>query len=265
MRPALLILAAVVGTLAPGAAAAAAPAADYVALGDSYASGTGTRTYDPASGDCLRSPAAYPELWVDAHDVATFVFDACSGATTADLLATQLTNLSVETDLVTVSIGGNDAGFSQVIGECQVGGPQQCDAAIERAETFIVEELPARLDDVYTAIRERAINSRLVVMGYPQRFELGPCANSIDAVHRERLNGVADQLAAVTADRAAAASADFVDVRAAFAGHRVCAADEWINGPSFPIRESYHPDIDGHADAYLPALVAATGSPSSGR
>ncbi len=258
-RTLLSILVLISGALVPGTTAAAGTAVDYVALGDSYSSGTGTRTYDPASGDCLRSPAAYPELWVDSHDVATFVFDACSGATTADLLASQLTNLSVETDLVTVSIGGNDAGFSRVLSECQVGGPQRCDAAIERDEQFIAEELPARLDDVYAAIRERASNARLVVMGYPQLFELGPCANSIDATRRERLNRVADQLAAVTADRAAIASADFVDVRAAFVGHRVCAADEWINGPSFPVHESYHPDIDGHSDAYLPALAAVTG------
>ncbi|MPZ66518.1 MAG: lipase [Pseudonocardiaceae bacterium] len=254
-----MLLVLICGALVSGAPAAAETTVDYVALGDSYSSGTGTRNYDPASGDCLRSPAAYPELWVNSHDVATFVFDACSGATTAELLASQLSNLSVETDLVTVSIGGNDAGFSEVLGECQVGGPQRCAAAIESAKEFIAEDLPARLDDVYAAIQQRANNARLVVMGYPQLFELGPCFNSIDATHRERLNGVADQLAAVTADRARSASADFVDVRAAFAGHRVCAADEWINGPSYPVQESYHPDIHGHANAYLPALVAVTG------
>ncbi|MGH3978716.1 MAG: SGNH/GDSL hydrolase family protein [Pseudonocardiaceae bacterium] len=232
---------------------------DYVALGDSYASGVGTRTYDPGSGSCLRSPAAYPELWAGTHEVASFVFEACSGATTEELLAGQLENLTAGTDLVTVSIGGNDAGFAQVMLECQVGGPARCDAAIARAETFIADQLTVRLDTAYAAIRERATSARVLVIGYPQLFEVGPCFTSIDPGHRARLNGVADQLAAVTADRAAAASAEFLDTRAAFTGHRVCAPDPWINGPSFPVQESYHPDVDGHASAYLPVLVAATG------
>lgn len=260
MRRALLsVLAALSLGAATAAPAGAQQAIDYVALGDSYASGAGTRTYDPASGSCLRSPAAYPSLWAASHEVSTFVFDACSGATTGDLLADQLSNLSVETDLVTVSIGGNDAGFSWVIRECQVGGAARCDAALTQAETFIAVELPARLDTAYGAIIEQASTARVIVMGYPQLFEPGVCLNSINATVRARINGVADRLAAVLADRAAAADAEFLDTRAAFTGHRVCARDEWINGPSFPVVESYHPDVDGHQRAFLPTLVAATG------
>ncbi|MDQ3150690.1 MAG: SGNH/GDSL hydrolase family protein [Actinomycetota bacterium] len=258
-RVVLCVLATV--ALAAGAAAPAVAQApvDYVALGDSYASGTGTRTYDPTSGSCLRSPVAYPSLWAASHAASTFVFDACSGATTAELLATQLSNLSVETDLVTVSIGGNDAGFARVLTECQVGGPVRCDVAIRQAEAFIAGELAARLDDVYAAVTERAVNARVLVMGYPRLFETGLCLTSISRAFRVRLNAVADQFAAVTAGRATAADAEFVDTREAFTGHRVCAPDEWINGPTFPVVESYHPDVDGHAKAYLPTLVAATG------
>jgi len=252
----LAVLAFGAGTAAP---AGAQDAIDYVALGDSYASGTGTRTYDPASGSCQRSPAAYPSLWAASHDVSTFWFDACSGADTRDLLAGQLSNLSAETDLVTVSIGGNDTGFSRATRECQVGGAARCDAALTQAETFITAELPGRLDAAYGAINERASSARVLVMGYPQLFELGGCFNSINATDRARINRIADRLAAVIADRAAVAGADFLDTRPAFSGHRVCAQDEWINGPSVPVVESYHPDVDGHQRAYLPTLVAATG------
>lgn len=258
-RVVLCVLATLAFAAAAGAPAAAQDPVDYVALGDSYASGTGTRVYDPTSGSCLRSPAAYPSLWAASHVVSTFVFDACSGATTGELLATQLSNLSVETDLVTVSIGGNDAGFARVLTECQVGGPVRCDAAIRQAEVFIADSLPARLDSVYAAVTERAANARVLVMGYPRLFETGPCLISISSAFRTRLNAVADQLAAVTAGRSTAAGAEFVDTRDAFGGHRVCAGDPWINGPTFPVVESYHPDVDGHAKAYLPSLVAATG------
>lgn len=61
------------------------------------------------------------------------------------------------------------------------------------------------------------------------------------------------------ADRAAAADAEFVDTRKAFKGHRVRASDEWINGSSYPVVESYHSDIEGRRKAYLPALLVATG------
>lgn len=256
----LALVAAASGVAAP--AAVAQQAVDYVALGDSYASGTGTRSYYPGSGSCLRSPFAYPVLWIRSHSTSSFFFDACSGATTDDLLAGQLGNLGPGTDLVTVSIGGNDAGFAQVMSTCQVRGPAACEVAITAAEAYIGSELPARLDATYQAIRDGASAARVVVMGYPQLFEVGPCINSLTPATRARLNGVADQLAAVIADRASTAGFEFADSRAGFAGHRVCAVDEWINGPSFPARESYHPDQDGHANAYLPALDALTGSMS---
>jgi lysophospholipase L1-like esterase len=259
-RGVLVVVLSVVATAAVLAAPPAADASgelDYVALGDSFASGTGTRSYYPDSGDCLRSSFAYPVLWARSHETSSFSFAACSGASTGELLSGQLGRLSAETDLVTVSIGGNDAGFVRVLTTCQLEGPSACDRAIAVARDYIANQLPGRLDTVYDAIKRQAGTAEVIVLGYPELFETGPCGNSIDAVRRTGLNVVADQLAAVTADRAAAAGFVFADPRGAFAGHRVCAPDEWINGPSWPIQESYHPDRDGHASAYLPTLVAA--------
>ncbi|HEX2297636.1 MAG TPA: lipase, partial [Pseudonocardiaceae bacterium] len=85
---------------------------------------------------------------------------------------------------------------------------------------------------------------------------------SIDAARRARLNAVADRLAAVTADRADAAGFTFADTNGAFAGHRVCAPDPWLNGPAWPVQESYHPDRDGHARALFPVLSAVTSTVS---
>ena len=53
-------------------------ATKYVALGDSYSSGTGTRSYYDSS--CQRSVHAYPYLLHNAHPSWTFVHAACSGA-----------------------------------------------------------------------------------------------------------------------------------------------------------------------------------------
>ncbi|MGH4026025.1 MAG: SGNH/GDSL hydrolase family protein [Pseudonocardiaceae bacterium] len=253
----IVAIAVTVATVAAPSAGGAVAAPDYVAVGDSYASGTGTRAYDPDSGGCQRSSFAYPQLWAQAHSTSSFSFTACSGATTGQL-AGQLGALSPDTDLVTVSIGGNDAGFGSVMVTCQLRGPAACDRAITDAQRFIAEQLPGRLDSAYAAISERADAAQVVVLGYPQLFETGRCVTSIDAGRRARLNTVADQLAAVTADRAAATGFTFADTRSVFAGHRVCAPDPWINGPSWPIQESYHPGRAGHARGFLPVLTAVT-------
>lgn len=257
-----LIAAAVAAGTVAAPAGTAAVDLDYVALGDSYASGTGTRSYFPGSGGCHRSPLAYPVLWAQAHPTSSFAFAACSGARVDDLVAHQLGSLSAGTDLVTVSIGGNDAGFAQVMTTCQLRGPQDCDRAITTAEDYIATRLPGRLDTAYAAIEERAGAAEVVVLGYPRLFETGRCISSIDAARRARLNAVADRLAAVTADRADAAGFTFADTSGAFTGHRVCAPDPWLNGPAWPLQESYHPDRDGHARALLPVLRTVTNTAS---
>lgn len=253
----IVAIAVTLATVAAPSAGGAVAAPSYVAVGDSYASGTGTRVYDPNSAGCQRSSYAYPALWAQAHSAWSFSFTACSGATT-DQLAGQLGPLSPDTDLVTVSIGGNDAGFGPVMMTCQLRGPAACDRAIADAQRFIAEQLPGRLDAAYATIGEQAGAAEVVVLGYPQLFETGRCVTSIDAGRRARLNAVADQLAAVTADRADAAGFTFADTRGVFAGHRVCSPDPWLNGPSWPIQESYHPGRLGHARGFLPVLTAIT-------
>src|SRR3954447_11844668 len=90
--------------------AANAFAVRYVALGDSYSSGVGTRTY--YDSNCKRSVYAYPYLLHNAHPSWAFVNATCSGATPTDVLNTQVAGLTTDTNWVTYTIGGNDAGFS---------------------------------------------------------------------------------------------------------------------------------------------------------
>ncbi|MGW3471765.1 SGNH/GDSL hydrolase family protein [Saccharopolyspora sp. NPDC000995] len=248
------------GTVLATPAVAAPGAEHYAALGDSYASGVGTRDYFEDSGDCLRSPKAYAQLWADSHDVASFAFEACSGAVTGDVNSGQLDKLSAGTTLVTISIGGNDTGFSSVIRDCLLGDDARCDSAVSKGEDRARNELPDKLDTTYANIREGAPNAKVVVLGYPRLNELGDCGIPFFSdAKRQRINDGADVLAEVISGRAEAAGFTFADTRDAFAGHGVCSCDEWINGPSNPLVESFHPDTDGHAKAYLPVLNEITG------
>ncbi|MCI4065187.1 SGNH/GDSL hydrolase family protein [Micromonospora sp. R77] len=242
------------------AAPASAAGTDYAALGDSYSSGVGTNNYDGTSGSCLRSPQSYPRLWVNSHTVASFQFVACSGATTREVLNNQLGALNSGTDLVTISIGGNDAGFANVVTTCRLGSDSSCLSAVNTAKAYISNTLPGRLDETYRAIRSRAPGARVVVLGYPRLFELGSCGfGSISEYKRSLLNGGSDTMSGVISARAGAAGFSYVDVRGRFAGHGVCASTPWINGTTFPVVESYHPKAAGYSGGYLPALAAATG------
>lgn len=250
------LTAAVLGAVVvPGVAQAAT--VNYVALGDSYSSGVGAGPYDLST--CLRSQKSYAPLWAAAHQVTSFRFPACGGAVTADVISSQVGSLSSSTTLVTITIGGNDAGFADVMTSCRFGSTSSCESAVNGSRAFATTTLPGRLDTTYSAIRDRAPAARLVVLGYPRLFETGSCGLlAMSSYKRTILNQAADVLNGVIADRARAAGATFVDARPFFAGHGVCAADPWIHDISGVV-EAYHPDADGYRYGYLPALTATLG------
>lgn len=249
----------------------AAGAADYVALGDSYSSGTGTRSYYEG---CERSVYAYPYIIKDSLG-SSFSFVACGGAKTQDVLNNQVSALSTGTEFATISIGGNDAGFSSVITECAkpvlpfTSNP--CDPAVNTAQSYITNTLPGRLDLVYTQIRNRAPNAVVATLAYPRLF-MGEDCNAgtfFSAAEMTRLNQTADMLASVSRAKAQQYGFTFVDPRAAFVGHAVCDDPEWLNGLSNPTSESYHPNRLGHsafAGMVRAALLAAPepGAPVGG-
>jgi lysophospholipase L1-like esterase len=251
---ALLVLA---SALTPAAASTAHQTGGYAALGDSYAAGLGAG--GEGSAPCYRSDNAYPALWAAAHGVGLAGFVACSGATTADVLAGQLGALGPGTDLVTVTVGGNDIGFADVMRVCSLSTDQACLDRIAQSETVMHGALPGGLDAVYGAVHEHAPNARLVVLGYPRLFETGICLTSLSQRKRIALNAAADELAEVIAGRAQADGATFVDVRPEFAGHGVCALLPWIHSLTYPVSHSYHPTATGQRLGYLDALTAVTG------
>lgn len=219
--------------------------ANYVAQGDSYASGTGTREYYDSG--CQRSNHSYAKQ-LAAQEGMNLSHVACSGARIPDVRANQLGALSTATNLVTLSIGGNDSGFSSVITQCAKPWPYSCTTDINNARSFITNTLPAQLDGLYTEIETRAPYARVIVIGYPRLFNGEECNlfARISSSEQTSLNGVADLLATKIAAAAAAHGFEFLDVRTPFNTHRVCDDVEWLNGLSNPVGESYHPNQLGH-------------------
>jgi lysophospholipase L1-like esterase len=240
--------------------AGAANAERYVALGDSYSSGTGTRTYFHSG--CQRSVYAYPYLLSQQRANTQLVFSACSGAKTADVLNNQVSSLTTGTGIVTITIGGNDAGFSSVITECaKPEWASVCDTRVNEAQNFIRNTLPGRLNNVYSQIKSRSPAARVIVLGYPRIFMGVDCNGGtwFDSDDMVMLNQTADLLRDVTAARAAAYGFTFKDAIPPFIGHAVCSSSEWINGLSNPVGESYHPNRTGHSSGYLPLVRQVVG------
>jgi lysophospholipase L1-like esterase len=239
--------------------AAAVTATTYSALGDSYSSGVGAGSYG-SSGACKRSANAYPQLWANAHAGTQFQFLACSGARTSDVL-TQAASIPSSATMVTVSVGGNDAGFTDVITTCTLNSDQTCLDRVNTAKTYVNGTLPALLDNVYSTIKAKAPNARLIVLGYPRFYAVpGSCSVGLSDTKRTAIDSGSDTIDTVLASRASAAGATFVDVRSNFTGHNICSTGTaYLHSLTYPVDESYHPTVAGQAGGYYPALKAVTG------
>lgn len=255
--------------------AQAATRGSYVALGDSYSAGVGAEAtvadQNPLSG-CHRTSRAY------FHTVAkTFQFAggssfyACSGATVSDVRdgksgePSQLKRVDANTSLVTLSVGGNDIGFSKIMAGCVVKLPWS--KGCEKQGGDIADRMAAlreSLPRLITQITARAPRARVIVMGYPRPFS-EVSANGGDNLtldDQRWLNGRARDLnelirqAVAEADQHVAAtrgqgSVEFVDAYSAFSGHEAGSSDPYMNGLSVDLGalaaepRSYHPTAKG--------------------
>jgi lysophospholipase L1-like esterase len=202
-------------------------------------------------------------------------FFACAGAVTGNVLAAaeggyiqspvhgfrdvvpQVDNsfLNYGTDLVTVTIGGNDVYFANVLTNCAIQ-PHCASRSYVRDVFANIEALKPRLVDIYQSIRKKTFNADVLVLGYPQLFpdgiaeqtctELAPWLGEMNFLRQ-----AADRLNAIIHEAATAAGVKFLDVAAEFANHEVCGSQgAWMNGPDlalgFPIDdESFHPNVLG--------------------
>ncbi len=248
--------------LAVSAATHAAAAEQYVALGDSYSSGTGTRSYYDSS--CQRSNYSYAKIIGAERPNTSVNLVACSGAKTGDVLANQVSALSSTTRWASITIGGNDAGFSDVITACALPSwASNCNGKIDTAQSYINNTLPGKLTSVYSQIKSRAPNATVIVLSYPRLF-MGEDCNAgtfFSSSEMTRLNQTADLLRDKIKAAAAAQGSRFVfkDAIGPFTGHAVCSSTEWLNGLSNPVGESYHPNRTGHRSGYVPLVRAVMG------
>ncbi len=251
------------GFAAVPAGAAPPPQADYVALGDSYAAGQGAAPY--TSGTCFVSRKGYPEI-ADNHRALVLTSNAaCSGATTLSVLTEQLSKVTANTKVVTVTVGGNDLDTTGLLATC-FADPSACETAALEKRAVILEaltnptesELVQRLAAISFSIRAQAPTAKIVFTGYPMLFDstfLDPRAVMV--------NNLTAGLNSVIAAIAPATGAHFVDVAPAFMGHGIGSSDPWINYDVANIfdRANFHPNGEGYRHGYYASLVGVLTTP----
>lgn len=153
----------------------------WAALGDSFAAGIGAGGDVGGSGSCSRRTGAYP-IWLNSspdliyNNPHNFSFLACSGDTTANVIATQIPQFSASytshQDVVTLSIGGNDVGFARILDACITQAWwSDCDAQLAQAPTTITNLIPTLVNtytNILSAVQEAngRPGFRLIVTGW---------------------------------------------------------------------------------------------------
>ncbi|MFF1530587.1 GDSL-type esterase/lipase family protein [Cellulomonas sp. NPDC058312] len=268
----------------------------YVAMGDSYASGEGVRPYldqDPTTGTgrteaflCHRSARGWPALVrrdgtgdtiadqaADDPDRTAFGLVACSGARMVNLdtvpqlkegFGKWLTNppqvqaLTPDTDLVTLSIGGNDIGFAPIISHCMQKIACYDDAFVTDAlgrditlrdwSTIRMALVGSELGGIYRDVRNRTgPDTRVIALTYPRLVSgswagpvFGNTCLALGPGERGWLRAQADTFADIVHHQARRRHVEVADVRDAFEGHLVCDLDNHV----YPVETTRMSDLD---------------------
>jgi lysophospholipase L1-like esterase len=261
-RSVTLVLSLIASTAAVLAIASPAHAAgaNYVALGDSYASGVGAGSFTSESGSCDRSTNAFEALWAASHAPASYTSVACSGATTSSVASSQLSALSSSTTLVSVVVGGNDVGFSSIMTTCALQGTTACVNAVQSAENYAQSTLPGSLDSLYNGIRSHAPNAHVVVLDYPVFYQLNTFCIGLSSTSHAKIDEGINLLDGVISAAAGRHGFSFGDVRSIWVGHQLCSGNDWLHSLNiFDISESYHPNAAGQSGGYLPVFTSIAG------
>ena len=273
MRRGLAIVVCLVA--AGGTAEARAAGGVYVALGDSYTSAPLVPNQHGEPIDCGRSDHNYPSLVAEALKVETFIDVSCGSAQTKHMTEPQTelpaggTNppqfnaLRADATLVTVGIGGNDAGLVGVAEKCAElgatnptgtacrdhwapGGNDQVAAKIEATKPKIAA--------VLQGIHQRSPNARVAIVGYPDVLSKngGSCYPMVPLSPDDirYIDELIVRINAMIREQAGANDAEFVDTYADSGGHDVCKLppERWFEGlvptePAYPL----HPNGKGEA------------------
>lgn len=231
-------------TSSPSLAAPQTAPVTYVALGDSYSAGVGTQAGRTHDNTCERTSSAWPNLLAKQSNLELLANLACSGAQTFNMFGSfknepsQAKRLkAMKPDVVTVTIGGNDAGFSKALYNCF---RFDCTKGKLSQNGVAIDQLRQRLVTVFTALQRSVPMMNIVVVGYPRIFP----ANGQQAVgcgwlskkEQADLNQLAadldaqEQLAVQAAGRQLGAGShlQYVSVQNALDGHELCSKNSWV-------------------------------------
>lgn len=250
------------------ACAAALPmGAKYVSMGSSFAAGPGvTTSADAPPTRCGRSTDNYAHQLARKRDLA-LTDVSCGGAVTANLLApwgdtpAQLDAVDAATQLVTVTIGGNDLGYMaglmtascQYVAQAAAAGaaaPTRCPPARTPTEQDF-RDVEGRMQQIAAEVHRRAPTARLVFIQY---FTVlpphGTCAATpLTDAQADAARQLARRLAELTARAATAGGADLLPLDKLSQNHDACAEAPWVNGfprPDAPVKGAfYHPNLAG--------------------
>jgi lysophospholipase L1-like esterase len=263
-------------------------------LGDSYTSGEGAKRYFPgtnqaSSNECRRAPTAYPRVVAERKKLG-LTFVACSGATTEDVLtraqepnspadifgsATQISALTgiKQSDIITIGIGGNDAGFGKVVQTC-------LSSDCSPNQKIWMDQMPTvQASLVKTFAKLREFGATVFALTYPNPLAEKDCIIGFNESEWRFLRD--EYIPALNKSvRVAAflAGVNVIDVETAFVGYRVCETSfassalnvisiSGIGGTFRPLKflhNSFHPNRRGHALLSLAvqeAITRTTGNP----
>ncbi len=246
----------------------------YVALGDSYASGPFIPDQQTNPSGCLRSDHNYAHLVAQAIGL-NLTDVSCTGATTADLTGPQSTTsgtnpaqlnaVSKSTAVVTLSIGGDDLGFTSVIENCVAltpWGPTKsgltCKSlydpnGVDRLAAAIAATKP-RIAAALQKIHTQAPNAKVFVVGYPDILPStgDGCWPRMPFTHTDApyLENTEVELNAMLSTVSASNGATYIDTYIPSEGFNACTAGSvrWIE-PIVPttLAAPVHPNVSGEA------------------
>ncbi len=257
--------------------AAQAKTLDIVIAGDSYSSGVGgggTIT----GGTCIRSSNTWGQVYarlVRAKGLTVNVNNvACAGGVVPDLDG-QINAVTPQTDLVLLTIGGNDVGFANIVVQCfapAISDPARCKSAIDTAKRKVPGVQTAALKRLQTLKTKLRPGGKVVVASYPylannSNYILRGLFNSYNTGKGAReLGDLGDQIvlnaAAIANPEAGYDLVTLVEVKDRFIGHEP-NQDPYVENPNRWVNEilsdgPYHPNAAGYR-AMAEATFAESG------
>lgn len=285
---------------------------EYLAVGDSYTSGEGAFDYEYGTdtGDdvCHLSSKSYP-LLISSQLFASGRSVACSGARMQDVVPTEpnkyrgqvaggipadtrsadsiarvLADFTpgylaqsefvshYQPQVLTVSVGGDDIGFGEMIENCvephvslHLSDSTCFDTYEDRLELKnLIDRTIPKWTTLFRRLQSKSPLSRIYAIGYPQiAVDTGNCAANVhlNKGELEFSQEIVAYLNSAIGQASANAGIRYIDIAKALAGHRLCETDSYdvavngltagADGGPFGLKifgkESYHPNALGQS------------------